>query len=59
VAKPADPAALIERRHAAQAQRARIAEDRWTRFQAASRARYGGRAARRAPPALARLLARA
>ena len=37
----------------------RIGEDRWARFQAANRKRYGGRAAKRPPPALARLLARA
>ena len=57
--KPPDPAALIERRRAAQAERVRIAENRWTAFQAAHRKRYGGRAARRPPAALARLLARA
>jgi hypothetical protein len=59
VARPPDPAALIERRRAAQAERVRIAEARWTAFQAANRKRYGGRAAKRPPRALARLLARA
>jgi len=59
VAKPTDPAALIERRRAAQAERARIADARWARFQAANRKRYGGLAARRASPSMQRLLARA
>jgi hypothetical protein len=59
VASPIDHAGLIERRRAAQAERLRIGADRWTRFQAANRTRYAGRAQRRSPRALARLLARA
>ena len=59
MARPSDPAALIERRRAAQAERTRIAQGRWTAFQAANRERYAGRAARRPPPALSHLLARA
>ena len=59
MAKPPDPAALIERRRAARAEHVRIGEDRWGGFQAANRKRYGGRAARRPPPPLAHLLARA
>ncbi len=59
MAKPNDPAALIERRRAAWAEQVRVGEDRWTRFQAANRARYAGRAAKRAAPGLARQLARA
>ncbi|MDB5436135.1 MAG: hypothetical protein JWR47_2392, partial [Phenylobacterium sp.] len=56
---PTDPAALIERRRAAQAERTRVAEERWTRFQAANRQRYGARVVRRLQPGAARLLARA
>lgn len=59
MASSTDHAGLIERRRAAQAERARIGVDRWTRFQAANRARYASRAERRPPAALARLLARA
>jgi hypothetical protein len=59
VSSPIDPAALIERRRAAQAERARLAEERWTRFQAANRRRYGARVVRRLQPGAARLLARA
>lgn len=59
MAKPTDPAALIERRRADHAERLRIGEDRWTRFQAANRQRYAGRAKTRLSPGLARLLARA
>jgi hypothetical protein len=59
VARPIDPAALIEQRRTAQIERTRIGEDRWTRFQAANRARYAGRVKGRPSPALARLLARA
>ena len=59
MAKPSDPANLIERRRAAQAERARIAEARWIRFQDASRKRYAARAERRASPSVQRLLARA
>jgi hypothetical protein len=59
VASPSDPANLIERRHAAQAERVRIAADRWERFQAANRRRYAARSARRPSPGVARLLARA
>jgi hypothetical protein len=59
VTSPTDPAALMDERRAAQVERVRISEDRWTRFQAANRARYAGRAARRLPPGLARLMARA
>ncbi len=54
-----DPAALIEARRAAHAERQALADDRWARFQAANRKRYGGRAAKRPPAGLARLLARA
>ena len=59
MASPTDPAAMVDERRAAQAERVRIGEDRWTRFQAASRVRYAGRAARRLPPGLARQMARA
>lgn len=59
MARPIDPAALIEHRRAAQAERVRIGEDRWIRFQAASRARYAGRLKGRPAPSVARLLARA
>ncbi len=59
MAKPPDPAALIERRRAAQAARVRLGEDRWRDFQAANRKRYGDRDSKRLPPALARLAARA
>ncbi len=59
MASPSDPAALIAWRRAAQAERTAIARDRWTRFHAANRKRYGGRAAKRPPATLARLLARA
>jgi len=59
VARPADAAALIERRRGAQAERARLAEARWGRFQAASRQRDAARGARRLPPSMQRLLARA
>jgi hypothetical protein len=58
-AKPIDPAALVVARRAAQDARIAVGVGRWTRFQAANRARYGGRAARRASAGLARLLARA
>lgn len=51
--------ALIEQRRAAQAERMRVAEDRWRRFQAANRKRYADRTARRLSPRLTRLLARA
>lgn len=54
-----DPAAVIEARRASHAERQRLAQDRWARFQAANRLRYAGRAKRRTPPGLARLLARA
>lgn len=56
---PNDPLPLIARRRAAWAERVRLSEDRWTRFQAANRKRYGHRAARRLNPPLARLMARA
>ncbi|MFL5295192.1 MAG: glycoside hydrolase family 99-like domain-containing protein [Phenylobacterium sp.] len=59
MAKALAPAALIERRSAAQAERVRLAAERWTRFQAANFRRYAGRLARRIPPAFARQLARA
>jgi len=55
---PSDPT-LIERRRAAQAERVRLAEYRWRRFQAASAKRYAGRAERRLPDFIVRLLARA
>jgi Glycosyltransferase WbsX len=58
-AKPIDPANLVAARRAAQEARLAAGEARWTRFQAANRARYAARAARRTPPGLARLLARA
>jgi hypothetical protein len=54
-----DPAALIEQRRTARAEQVRLSEARWTAFQAANQARYGGRAARRLQPRLARLMARA
>ena len=57
--QPNDPAALIERRLAAQAERLRLGEDRWTRFQAANRARYAGRPAKRFSRELGRVMARA
>lgn len=59
VASPSDPAALIERRPAAQAERVANAEARWSRFQAANRQRYAPLAARRPSPSMHRLLARA
>jgi hypothetical protein len=59
VTSPTDAAALVERRRAAQAERARIAEARWVAFQTASRKRFGAGAAGRLKPGLARLLARA
>ena len=59
MANPTDPAAVMEQRRAALAERIAVSEDRWTRFQAANRARYAGRAARRSRPSLARLMARA
>jgi hypothetical protein len=59
VAKPIDPASVIEQRRVAQAERVRLGEDRWRAFQAASRKRYAGRAERRLSPGLRRLLARA
>jgi hypothetical protein len=59
VKRPLDPAALIEARRAAHAERQALADDRWTRFQAANRGRYAARAQRRPSPRLARLLARA
>ncbi len=56
-----DPAALIEARRAAQAERAWVAEDRWTRWQAANRRRYHavGSGAGHASVRFARFLARA
>ncbi|WP_372783560.1 glycoside hydrolase family 99-like domain-containing protein [Phenylobacterium sp.] len=54
-----DPAALIERRRAAQAERVRLAQERWLSFQAANRKRYAARAAGKLSPGMARLLARA
>jgi hypothetical protein len=59
VTSPTDPAALVERRRAAQAERARVAEARWVAFQAASRKRYATRGAARLKAGAARLLARA
>ena len=58
-AKPIDPAALVAARRAAHDARVAAGEARWTRFQAANRARYAGRAAGRTPRGLDRLLARA
>ena len=55
---PTDPGALMARRRAAREALERLGEARWQAFQAASRKRYAGRAARRAPPPLARWLAR-
>lgn len=56
MANPSDPMARVAQRGKAQTERARLAQDRWTRFQAANRKRY-------APPAgstaLRKLLARA
>ncbi|THD58914.1 glycoside hydrolase family 99-like domain-containing protein [Phenylobacterium sp.] len=48
----------MARRRAAREARERLGEARWEAFQAASRKRYAGSAARRVPPPLARLLAR-
>jgi hypothetical protein len=59
LSNPSDPAALIQRRRAAQADRGRVAASRWTRFQAASAKRYAGRTERRLPGGVLRLLARA
>jgi len=59
VARPLDPAALTERRRAAQLERSRLAQDRWRRFQAANRKRYAGRSRLRALGPLATQLARA
>jgi hypothetical protein len=59
VTTPNDPAALIERRRALDDERARLAEKRWTAFQAANLRRYGARLAARPPRGLVRLLARA
>jgi hypothetical protein len=59
VAKPTDPAAIIEQRRAARDAEVARGVERWTAFQAANRARYAGRAARRLNPGLARLMARA
>jgi hypothetical protein len=54
-----DPAGLIAQRATAQAERARVSEGRWKRFQEANRKRYAGRAARRLPQGVAGLMARA
>jgi glycosyltransferase involved in cell wall biosynthesis len=54
-----DRGAVLNRRRAAAAERRRIAEDRWRRFQAASSARPEGGTDRRLPERLTRLLARA
>ena len=59
VSSPIDPAALIAERAAAHAERVRVGEGRWKRFQEANRIRYAGRAARRPPQSIARLMARA
>ena len=59
VAKPTDPAGLIERRRAAHAERTRIAADRWARFQVANRKRYARGTSARRSGTVARLLARA
>ncbi len=59
MSKLSDPTALIARRRAAQQERTRVAEARWTMFQAASARRYAGRAERLPPAGLVRLLARA
>ncbi|MBS0359763.1 MAG: glycoside hydrolase family 99-like domain-containing protein [Proteobacteria bacterium] len=52
------PAAILERRRARRDEELRLGEARWARFQAANRARYAGREARRPSPGLAKLLAR-
>jgi hypothetical protein len=54
-----NPTASIDRRRAAQAERAALAQDRWRRFQAASLRCYGSRAARRPSRDVASFLARA
>jgi hypothetical protein len=59
VSKSSDPAPLIERRRAAQAERVRVAHARWKQFQTTGAARYTDRAARRLPAFVVRLLARA
>ncbi len=59
MAKPADPAALIEQRRAARAAEVQRGEERWANFQAANRKRYAQRVERRLSPRLARLMARA
>ena len=59
MAKPSDPATLIERRRADHEQRLALGVERWKAFQAASRKRYAGRTRQRLAPGLARLLARA
>ncbi|HEY3948950.1 glycoside hydrolase family 99-like domain-containing protein [Phenylobacterium sp.] len=58
-ANASDPAAILARRRALRDEEIRLGENRWKRFQAAARARYGGREARRLSPGLARLFARA
>jgi hypothetical protein len=55
----ADPVVLMARRRALKAERERLAQDRWLRFQAASRRRYGPRAGRALPLRVGHLLARA
>lgn len=55
---PTDPAALIEARRAARAERARLADQRWALFQAANRRRYQPLGARRPTARFARLLSR-
>ncbi|HEY2753095.1 glycoside hydrolase family 99-like domain-containing protein [Phenylobacterium sp.] len=57
--RPTDPASFTEQRRAAHEERTQIEEARWVRFQAANRARYGGRVESRVSPAVARLLVRA
>ena len=59
MARPIEPAALIEQRRAARDADVARAEGRWKAFQAANRKRYAGRAARRLKPRPARLMARA
>lgn len=53
------PSDVIERRRTDALEGRRQAQDRWTRFQAASRRRYEAVLKRRAPPWFARLMARA
>ena len=58
MSSPTDLADLVAERAAAHAERMRVGEGRWKRFQEANRKRYPRRAARRLPLAVATLMAR-